>query len=286
MGNTILLLSRTVLEETGKTFMKARIFILFVLLLLPSVVSGEDYIIGDGDVLHISVWGESELNFSIRVRPDGKITIPASGEVKASGLSPLNLQALLTKKLKRLVKNPVVTVIVEEINNNKIYVFGGGVNPGVYDLNRKTTLLRLLTQIGDIRNADLRKAYVLRKGKNVKEDFHDLFINGDISRDIVIKPDDVIFIPALAEKNVYVVGAVNEPKFIEYREGLTVMEAILDAEGFTKFARQNDTVILRRDGKEEILIPVKVKDLIKDGDLSQNVKLRPGDYVIVKEGIL
>jgi polysaccharide export outer membrane protein len=86
------------------------------------------------------------------------------------------------------------------------------------------------------------------------------------------------------EKNVYVMGAVNAPKFIEYREGLTVMEAILEAGGFTKYASQNATIIYRKEGDKQVSLPVKIKKLTS-GDLSQNAKLRPGDYVVVEEGI-
>jgi polysaccharide export outer membrane protein len=78
---------------------------------------------------------------------------------------------------------------------------------------------------------------------------------------------------------------VNLPKFIEYRDGLTVVEAILEAGGFTKYASQNDTIIYRKDGSREITISVKIKKLINDGDLTQNPRLQPGDYIVVKEGI-
>ena len=101
----------------------------------------------------------------------------------------------------------------------------------------------------------------------------------------MIETGDAIFIPQLLERNVYVLGEVNAPKFIEYREGMTVMEALLEAGGFTKFAKQNDTSILRKDGQKDITISIKAKDLLKDGDLGQNVKLKAGDYIIVKEGI-
>jgi polysaccharide export outer membrane protein len=125
----------------------------------------------------------------------------------------------------------------------------------------------------------------LRKGKKIKEDFNQLLIKGDLEDDIAMMPDDVVFIPALDDKNVYVVGAVNTPKFIEYREGLTVMEAILACGGFTKFAKENSTVIFRKNGNKEVVIPVKLNDLVKGGDMSQNLKLKPGDYIVVKEGI-
>jgi len=63
------------------------------------------------------------------------------------------------------------------------------------------------------------------------------------------------------------------------------MEAILEAGGFTKFASQNDTMIYRKDGTREITITVKMKKLINDGDLTQNARLQPGDYVVVKESL-
>jgi polysaccharide export outer membrane protein len=252
---------------------------------VPFLALAGDYIIGDGDVLDVSVWGVKDLNVSVKVRPDGKITIPGLGDVKATGYTPQELQKKLGVSIKELVKNPIVTVTVREITNSKVYVFGEGVKSGVFDLTRRTTLLQLLCLVGDLRAANLRKAYVLRNGKKIKENFHRLFIGGDTSEDILIETNDSVYIPLFTEKSVYVLGAVNTPKFIEYREGMTVMEAILEAGGFTKFAKQNDTTILRREGNKERIIAVKAKDLWNDGDMSQNVKLQPSDYVIVKEGM-
>lgn len=265
--------------------MKKSIIVVLIIFMYAISAWAGDYVIGEGDVLHISVWGVRELDLTQRVRPDGKITIPALGEVVASGHTPLELQRILTKKLQSLVKKPVVTVIVDEINNNRVYVFGGGVKAGIYNLTKKTSLLQLLCQIGELTDADLKNAYVMRKGKKIKKDFYALFVKGNTAEDILLEPDDIVFIPAVTEKNVYVLGAVNTPKFIKYRDGLTIMEAILDAGGFNKFARENDTEIFRREGNKETRISVRLKDLIKDGDLSQNVKLRPGDYIVVKEGI-
>ena len=257
-----------------------------VILLVPIISSAADYIIGEGDTLLISVWGEKDLSLSVKVRPDGKITLPALGDVSAANTTAKNLQSVLASRLKGIVKNPVVTVVVMEITNNKVYIFGGGVKAGVYSLVQRTTLLQLLCQIEDVKKADLKRAYVLRNNAKIKVDFSRLFIQGDTSEDITIDPNDVIFIPTNMDKNVYVMGAVATPKFIEYREGLTVMEAILEAGGFTKFASQNDTIIYRKDeSRREIAIPVKMKRLLKNGDLGQNAKLKPGDYIVVKEGI-
>ncbi len=262
------------------------VLLILVLLAIPLVAIAGEYVIGEGDTLLISVWGEKDLSLSVKVRPDGKITLPALGEVTAANATAKNLQSVIANRLKGLVKNPIVTVIVMEITNNKVYIFGGGVRTGVYSLVQRTTLLQLLCQIEDAKKADLKRAYVLRDGNKIKNDFSRLFIQGETSEDVMIEPNDVIFIPTNTDKNVYVMGAVNMPKFIEYREGLTVMEAILEAGGFTRFASPNDTIIYRKDEhKKEFAIPVKMKKLINDGDLKQNEKLKPGDYIVVKESL-
>ena len=253
------------------------------MLMNPANSHAADYVIGEGDGLDIAVWGVKELTFSVRVRPDGKITVPGLGDVVASGNTPTALQASLMVKLKELVKNPIVTVTVREITNSKVYIFGGGIKSGVYDLSRRTSLLQLLCTLGEIKTADLKKAYLLRNGKRIKEDFYKLFIKGDTAEDILLESNDSLFIPLLQDKNVYVLGAVNAPKAIEFREGIKVMEAILDAGGFSKFADQDDIVIQRKQGPEGVSLRVKAKKLFKDGDLSQNVGLQPGDYVLVKE---
>jgi len=282
--------------------MKKNIFVIALILLLTSSVSAADYVIGEGDTLLISVWGEKDMTVSVKVRPDGKITIPAVGEVMTANSTVKDLQVLLTAKISKIIKNPILTVTVAEITNNKVYIFGGGVSSRVYSLTQRTTLLQLLCQIGEqqpvaggsagvvgtsisAREGDLKNAYVLRNGKKIKQNFYDLFIGGNIAEDMVIEPNDVLFIPGYSDKNVYVMGAVNMPRSILYRDGLTVMAAILEAGGFTKYASQNDTIIYRKDGAREITITVKVKKLINDGDLTQNVRLQPGDYIVIKEGI-
>ncbi len=282
--------------------MKKNIFVILLVLLFTSSVSAADYLIGEGDTLMLSVWGEKDLTLTVIVRPDGKISIPAVGEVMAANSTVKELQTTLTGKIGKIVKNPIVTVMVTGITNNKVYLFGGGVNSRVYSLTQRTTLLQLLCQLGEqqppadaatgvvgtsnsARDVDLKNAYVLRNGKKIKQNFYDLFVGGNIAEDVLIEPNDVVFIPGYNDKNVYVMGAVNTPRSISYRDGLTVMAAILEAGGFTKYASQNDTVIYRKAGDRDITISVKMKKLINDGDLTQNARLQPGDYVVVKESI-
>lgn len=257
---------------------------LFMFYAVP-LACGGDYIIGEGDKLQISVWGVASLNFEVKVRPDGMITVPGLGDVSASGRKPEELTAELTEKLKVLVKNPIVTVTVADITNTKVFIFGSGTKPGVYDITRRTTLLQILCSLSEIKSADFKKAYLLRNNVKIKEGFYNLFMNGDIAEDVQIEANDAIFIPLHPDKSIYVMGGVNNPKAIDYREGVSVMEVILEAGGFTKFASPNGTTIIRKDNGKEIIIPVKVNKLIKESDLSQNIKLRPGDFVVVEESI-
>ena len=85
------------------------------------------------------------------------------------------------------------------------------------------------------------------------------------------------------EKRINVIGQVAKPRMIQYRDGLTVLDVILMAGGLTPYASANKTKIIRKEGGETREIRVRLKDLMKKGDLSQNIPVKPGDLVIVPE---
>jgi polysaccharide export outer membrane protein len=241
-----------------------------------------DYVIGDGDQLKVSVWGVPELTVEVTVRPDGKITLPAAGDVTAAGLSPVQLSDRLIEVLAAFVKKPVVTVSVSQITNNRVYVSGGGAGPAVVPLSGRTTLLKLLCRLDSLANADLRRAFIVRDGKKIQPDFHRLFVRGDITRDVTLEPEDIIFLPTQELNKVYVTGAIKEPKYIFFREGMTVLDAILEAGGFGEYAKQNDVLVARNSGEK---VEVRLKDMMAGKDTAQNISLQPGDQVVVKEGM-
>lgn len=242
-----------------------------------------DYVIGEGDILNVHVWGEPDLNGQVKVRPDGKVSLQGIGECLAADLTMKALQDDLTTKFARLVKNPMVTVSLVQSVNSKVFVVGGGVESLVYDLVQKTTLLHLLAALGPLNAADLHKSYLYRDGKIIYSDFNDLFLSGKFENDINLEAGDTIFIPMKEEVNVFVVGAVSSPQAIFWREGLTVLDAILTAGSFNKYADENETQVIRGNGGEKEIIPVLAGDLVNKGDLEQNIQLKPGDYIIVKE---
>ncbi|EPR37248.1 polysaccharide export protein [Desulfovibrio sp. X2] len=247
----------------------------------PAMAEG-DYVIGAGDNVSVAVWGEDNLNSTALVRPDGKITVPGIGDVVAQGKTSVELQKDITQKLSKLIKDPIVTVTLVNVVNSKAYIVGGGVKSGVYNLQTQTSLLQLLAAV-DLSTADLHKAHVIREGKHLDVDFYKLYHDGDISQDITLENNDIVFFPAMTEPYVYVLGAVNNPHAVPYREGLTVLDAILACGGFNKFADRDSTVIVRRNGEKETKITVKAKKLLDGKDLTQNVVLEQGDYLIANE---
>jgi polysaccharide export outer membrane protein len=253
--------------------------------LVPAQVLCGDYVIGDGDSLNVSVWGVSELNVTAVVRPDGKITLPAVGDVAATGLTPAELSRDLAKALDSYVKKPIVTVAVASVTNNRIYISGGGVPSTVINLSGRTTLFKLLCSLPGVENVDFKLARLMRNGQQQEIDFYTLFVDGDISRDFELRSEDILYLPTNEKNKVYVVGAVNTPKYIVYREGLRILDAIFECGGFSKYAKESDVLILRKQDGKDTRIKINIKDLTKDGDLAQNIELARGDYVIVQEGI-
>lgn len=252
-------------------------------LLFPALViaaADRDYVIGDGDLLQVSVWGFPELSAQVAVRPDGKITLPAAGEVMASGLTPVALGKQLEQTMDALVKGPVVTLSVVQVTNNKIYVSGGGVPAEIVNMPGRTTLFKFLCRFGNFENADLGHAYLLRSGHKIKRNFEALLREGDFSQDIDLRAEDIIFIPSNERNRIYVLGAVKNPRFVLYRPGIRIMDAIFDAQGFTEYAKENSVAVHRKSGER---VRVKIRDLVKGKDLEQNLQLHPGDYVIVEE---
>ncbi len=271
---------------------KVILLIVLFLLILVGIAQAENYVIGPEDVLQISVWGSPELNVQqLPVRPDGMISVPLVGDIKVDGMTPEQLKEYLEKEYLKYIKTPNVSVIVTAVNSFKVFIIGGGVSAGTgsssgaITLKSNTTLLQLLAQLGSLQGADLKSAYLLRSGKKMPVNFMKLIENGDVSQDIDLHRGDVIFIPPDLENRIKVVGAVKNPGLFPYIKGMTALDAVLSAGGFTEFASQNNVVIVRNEGGEAKNIQVKLKDVVKGGDLNKNVPLKPGDLVNVKSSI-
>jgi len=159
-----------------------------------------NYVIGAQDVLDISVWKETELTRVVPVRPDGKISLPLLNDVQAAGLTPAQLAAEITTSLKRFVTDPQVTVIVTQINSQRVYILGEVTRAGAYPLLPGMTVLQALSSAGGFTQfANLKKIYVLRQenGKQQKFPFNykDVIGGKQPEQNIVLKAGDTIVVP-------------------------------------------------------------------------------------------
>jgi polysaccharide biosynthesis/export protein len=159
-----------------------------------------NYVIGSQDVLDISVWKEAELTRVVPVRPDGKISLPLLNDVQAAGLTPTQLAESITTSLKKFVTDPQVTVIVTQINSQRVYIMGEVARAGAYPLLPGTTLLQALSSAGGFTQfANLKKIYMFRmeNGKQVKYPFNykDVISGKRPDENIVLKAGDTIVVP-------------------------------------------------------------------------------------------
>lgn len=253
-----------------------------------------EYKIGPGDVLAITYWeGNTPTKEEIIVRPDGKISFSFVEDIPVNGLTPSQLDKLLTKNLRRYVRKPRIDVVVKEYKSKSITLLGAiayrnmaNTGPGKYRLSGKTTLLEVLTKAGGPgQNANLNSINIRRKnGDSISLNLFKAIHQGDPSKDFVMDDGDVVFIPSLdgSGQRVYVFGEVEKPGSYAFKNSkIRLIDAISEAGGPTVFASQSDTTIVRGDITKPEVITANLRNLLENGDQSQNVALISGDMVYV-----
>ncbi len=168
-----------------------------------SLIVTPDYIIGPEDVLEITVWKNADLSKSVQVRPDGRISLPLIGDVSAVGRTTSQLTADIANRLKAFMENPVVSIVVNQVNSYLIYVLGEVKTPGRYPLKSKTTLLQAITLAGGFTPVAARnKIVVFRFGRDgeglikIKASYDDIVLRDGTNQNIELKPGDQIVIPS------------------------------------------------------------------------------------------
>jgi polysaccharide export outer membrane protein len=160
-----------------------------------------NYIVGVGDVLEVNVWKENELSKTVPVRPDGMITLPLVGELKAVGLTPVQLQEQITNALTKVVSEPQVTVMVVSVNSMSFNIMGNVNKPGYYPLTRPISILDAIALSGGFRDfAKQNKIYVLRKSENgteqrLKFNYKEVIKGKKMAQNITLQPHDTLVIP-------------------------------------------------------------------------------------------
>jgi polysaccharide export outer membrane protein len=161
----------------------------------------DTYAIGIGDVLEISVWKNADLSATVPVRPDGRISVPLLGDVQAAGMTPLALRQTLTEGYKEFVTAPGVSVVIKEINSQKVFVTGEVAHPGAFDLRPRTKVMQVLALAGGLTAYAKGRVIVLRDSRDGKGDKRyevrlDAIVSGKRPGDnLVLQPGDTLVVP-------------------------------------------------------------------------------------------
>lgn len=163
-----------------------------------------EYLIGPEDVLEISVWKNQDLSRLVTVRPDGMVTLPLLGDIRAADRAPSALRDEIVDRLKQYQKSAEVSVIVQEVNSYRIFILGDVTRPGIYPLKSRTTILQAIAIAGGFNEFASKNKIVLirekghgkKKQQKIKIQFGDI-VNVKKSKDsnLVLMPGDTIFVP-------------------------------------------------------------------------------------------
>ena len=128
-----------------------------------NTVVGVEYRLGPDDQIEVFVWKEPELSTTVTVRPDGWVSLPLAGEIEATGKTAVELQQEIATKIGKFVVNPIVNVMVKQVNSLKISVLGEVRKPDVYRIKNRVTVLDAIAMAGGFTDlAKPNKVVVLR----------------------------------------------------------------------------------------------------------------------------
>ena len=241
-------------------------------------VDQKGYLLGPGDSVDVTVYGQADLSQTVTIKPDGMIALPLVGEVKAAGRTTAQLEQDLAKVYLKYLKAPAVSVKVSQFRTTRIYVLGQVAHPGQYELKPSAGILELLAAAGGTTTrADLAKAVLIRD----KTETTQLDLLGAIkqSKDpaISLQPDDVLYIPE-TDARIIVLGQVNHPGAYDLLEGQRVTDLVAGAGGPTTKAALAQVFVVR--GEQQI--PVDLQKALA-GDATANIVLQPRDMMVVPE---
>lgn len=183
-----------------------QLFILLCLISTPhtAIYAAESdadlYKLQPGDILQVSVWKEKDMDSPVVVRPDGRINFPLVGEVQASGNSVESLRRLITEKLKKYIPDPVVSVSIQQLSGNIVYVIGKVNRPGSFPIVRNVDVMQALSMAGGTATyAALNKIKILRRKNGVLTavpfKYGDIEKGNHLEQNITLKAGDVVVVP-------------------------------------------------------------------------------------------
>jgi protein involved in polysaccharide export with SLBB domain len=247
------------------------------------------YQLGPGDKLDIEILGETGSRAETFVTPDSKLYFNLLPGLDVTGLSPTKLQQELETRLTQFYKNPKISVNLVEAVSQRVWVLGRVNSPGIYPLNRPLRVLDAVSLAGGLFTsrftgtteelADLQHSFVVRGGQMMPVDFQKLIRNGDMNQNIYLQPNDFIYLPSSLTNEVYVLGAVIEPRPVGFMNDMNLMAAIGRGLGLRPDADLTHVKVIRGSLTDPKIASVNAKDIISGK--AANIRLEPGDIVFI-----
>jgi polysaccharide export outer membrane protein len=209
-----------------------------------------DYLLGAGDKLQIKVYEAEDLNTTVRVSSRGYVTLPLLGSVLVDGLSAREAEEMIENSYRvRYIKDPHVSIFVEEHFSRRVTLMGQFRNPGTYDYLSKQRLMDVMALGGGLsdiagRVVQVRRYSNLQEGQSVfVVDLDQLIKEGRSELNIEINSGDVLYVAEAG--TVFVDGAVRRPGSYHIKHTTTVQEALLEAGGLAPYANKEKATLIR-----------------------------------------
>lgn len=264
-----------------------------------------EYIIGPSDVLKITRWDLNKpVEYETVVRPDGKISYAYIHDIPVGGHTANEVDEILTKALKKYIRNPRIDILVKTFKSKSALLFGqinrlqtGVSGPGKYPLKGKMRILDLIVTAGgpiqgeEFANADLRHVEVVRRGKIYTVNLFNSMFKGDMSQNILIDDGDIVTVPELPDfgERIYVFGEVKSQGIYKLKDAYDLLAALSKAGGTTIVAVDADIRIIRgyqENWEKPVILTANLDEILKKGDISQNIALEDGDVVYVPRTVI
>ncbi len=268
--------------------------------------TGRSYRLGVQDVIEIKVYGHEDLDTTQTIGPDGAISILPGGSIHAAGKTVDELADEITRRVSNIVQNPIlnvsvqeyksqplfiadplVNVVVTEINSRRISILGAVKTPGIVRLRTPTTIMDAISQAGGLsEDADLRESLVLQEGKILPISLERLFKRGDLEQNVYLRPHSSIYVGSSRYNYAYVIGEVQRAGRVNWEGSSTLMDAVSQAGGITLNAKTDHVLVISGGIADPSLKLVDIGGFLYRGELQDNIPLERGDIVYVPKNEL
>lgn len=248
--------------------------VLSVMFMCTSINAADEYPLGGGDIIKVTVFDYPDLTTETRVSESGTITFPLIGEVLVGGLSVAEVETFLANRLsnQEFIKHPHVSVIVSQFLSQQVSVIGQVNKPGKYPLDKTSTVTDLLAMAGGVNSAGAETAVLIHPGKDGKKesrkeiDLYNLFHEG-VAEKVEVVGGDTIYVPRAPV--FYIYGEVQRPGSYRLERNMTVAQAISVGGGLTSKGTENGVEVKRQEKGEIQQLGMELRDQLRANDVLQ-----------------